>query len=492
MSNSQKLQLPTLIITSSENNSEENSLNDNVTNDGIFLEVIEKDKDSGFSSGFDSSLNSSDESNNSINNLANERKIFVIQCKQELKNSELPKHFDRWTTKKQFDHLINNIGKYFPNIPESLRYVLPAIFENGDCEREANMKPDWLIMDKFYRGQRFAQRYFSLISISNLMSLIQIFSFSDGLKPLILSQKSNTPYRAFERYLRTNRTFRNWYTSDPWCKGTPAYHDIQKVRKLHRAMRQKLCKKNFEEIDRDSTIQNTWCPMLEKITLDFADACPMAKDQQCPYTMTRTRGLNQGDMSGTQFACMGLIVLYPKQFGIHDADDEDLEAFCHLWRGIGYLLGIEDKYNFCRGSLQDVRQRTEDFIEHWVKPNLRTVTPEWEHMMMCLYEGVGYIARLNNYKVYLLQLCDIFGFSMPHLYASFNLLEKISYALQKFLFSYVVKIPGVLSIMNAILNACLNRAVAFGHNKHSKLKRKSFKKIPERFKSRNFNKSLFV
>lgn len=476
---SQKLQLPTLVITDIENNSVENSLNDDAINNGLLKVEYDEDRDSGFSSGFDSALNSCDESN-SFDNPANERKIFVAQCKQELNNGKLPEHFDRWTIKKQYNHLINNISKYFPNIPESLRYVLPAVFENGDCQREANAKPHWLDMDKFYRGQRFAQRYFSVISLSNLMGLIQIFSFSDGLKPLILSQKSNTPYRAFERYLRTIKTFRNWYTYNPWCKKDPAYRDIQRVKKLHRAMRQKLCHKNFEEIDQDSRIQNTWCPMLGKISKDFIDTCPMAKNQQCPYTMTRTRGLNQGDMSGTQFACMGLIVLYPEQFGIHDANDEDLEAFCHLWRVLGYLLGIEDQYNFCRGSLQDVRQRTEDFNEHWVKPNLRSVTPEWEHMIMCLYEGVGYISHLNSYKVFLLQLCDILKLNMPRLYNSFNLSETILYTLLKFLYSYVVKIPGAFLIMNAVLNACLNRAAAFESNKHTKLKRKSFKKISEK------------
>ncbi|TGZ31896.1 uncharacterized protein [Temnothorax longispinosus] len=479
MSKSLKLQPPTLIITSSENDSEEKLLNDNAINDAFLKVNLKENIDRGFSSGFDSSFDSSDESNNLLDNFANERKKFVIKCKQELNNSKLPEDFDQWTIKKQYDHLMNNISKYFPNIPESLRYVLPAIFENGDCRRETNAKPDWLIMDKFYRGQRFAQRYFSAIAISNLMGLMQIFSFSDGLKPLILSQKSNTPYRAFQRYLRTIRTFRNWYTSDPWYKGTPAYRDIQRVRKLHSVMRQKLCKKNFEEIDRESKIQNAWCPMLGKIKRDFANACPMAKNQQCPYTMTKTRSLNQGDMSGTQFACMGLIVLYPEQFGIHDASDKDLEAFCHLWRGLGYLLGIEDQYNFCHDSLKKVRQRTKDFIEHWVKPNFHTVTPEWEHMTTCLYEGVNYIANIIYYKVLLLKLCGIFGFSMPHLYNSFSLSEKILYALQKFLFSYMVKLPGVFSIMNAMLNACLDQAADFGRSKRDSLKKKSSKKIAE-------------
>ncbi|XP_011169080.1 uncharacterized protein LOC105202327 [Solenopsis invicta] len=472
------VQVPTLVITNSEDNSRETSWNDNEINNNFLNVKIQED--SSYSSSYgESSFDSSDESN-SLQNLIDERKNFITRCKQELNGNKLPKHFDQLTIKMQYDHLINNISKYFPNIPESLRFVLPATFENGDCGRKPDAKPEWLNMDKFYRGQRFAQRYFSVISISNLMGLIQIFSFSDGLKPLILSQKSNTPYRAFERYLRTVRTFRNWYTSDPWCKKTPAYRDIQRVRKLHRSMRRKLCREKFEEIDENSKILNAFCPVLGKIKRDFADACPIAKSQQCPYTMTKTRGLNQGDMSGTQFASMGLIVLYPEQFGIHNASEEDLDAFCHMWRGLGYLLGIEDHYNFCRGSLQDVRQRSKDFIEHWVKPNFQTVTPEWEHMTMCLYEGVKYIARVTNlYKVILLQLCDLFELSMPRLYDSFNLPEKMIYMFHKFLFKYMVKLPGVFSIMNAMLNACLDQAADFDENKHAKLRKKSIKKMKE-------------
>lgn len=414
----------------------------------------------------------------SLNSLTDQHMKFITMCKQEL-GSNLPMDFDQWTLKQQYDHLVNNTSKYFPNIPESLRFVLPATFEDGDCGRPANERPDWLDMDKFYRGQQFALRYFCSLSISNLMGLLQIFSFADGLKPLILSQKSNTPYRAFKRYLSTISRFRNWYTSDPWCNGTQAYRDIQTVRRLHRAMRKKLCSMSDDRIDLASEIPHIKCPAFKTIAEDFADTCPTAKSRQCPYTMSKMKGLNQGDMSGTQFACMGLIVLYPEQFGVYNASDEDLEAFCHLWRGLGYLLGIEDQYNFCRGSLQDVRQRTEDFIEHWVKPNFRTVTAEWEHMSICLYEGTGDIAYFNSYKVFLLYLCDIFKLNMPRLYNSLSLSERTMYVLLKFMFLYLLKLPGVFSIMNAKFHKSLNRAASFGFMEHAKLKKKSSKIVPE-------------
>lgn len=453
-----------------KNNNFNENLND-ATNDVAFKEEMQN---SDSRSNFESDDDCEKSASASLNNLTDQHKKFITMCKQELDSSYLPVDFDQWTLKEQYDHLINNTSKYFPNIPESLRFVLPATFEDGDCGRPANERPGWLDMDKFYRGQQFALRYYTSLSMSNLMSLLMIFNFADGLKPLILSQKSSTPYHAFKRYLSTNKRFRNWYTSNPWCEGTQAYRDIQTVRKLHRSMRQKLCNTSDDQIDRESEIPRIMCPAFKTIARDFADVCPTAKSWQCPYTMSRMKGLNQGDMLGTQFASMGLIVLYPEQFGVHNASDEDLEAFCHLCRGLGYLLGIEDQYNFCRGSLQDIRQRTEDFIEHWVKPNFRTVTAEWEHMSICLYEGTGYIAHFNSYKVFLLYLCDVFKLNMPRLYKSFSLSERIMYRLLKFMF-LLMKLPGVFHVMNAMLHKNMNRAAKFGFEEHAKLKEKSSK-----------------
>ncbi|KMQ88577.1 hypothetical protein RF55_11911 [Lasius niger] len=139
---------------------------------------------------------------------------------------------------------------------------------------------------------------------------------------------------------------------------------------------------------------------------------------------------------------------------------------------------MEDQYNFCRGSLQDVRQRIKDTIEHWVKPNFRTVTAEWEHMSICLYEGIGNIVYFNSYKVFLLYLCDIFKLNMPRLYNSLSLSERIMYVLLKFLF-LLLKLPGVFLVMNVMFHKILNRAADFAFMEHAKLKEKSSKIVPE-------------
>lgn len=147
---------------------------------------------------------------------------------------------------------------------------------------------------------------------------------------------------SYWRYLSTICRIRNWMTGDPWTVGTRAYNDIQTVRKMHRAIRLKLLEHDNEEIDRATKIRDPWCPNRETILKDFS-SCPYPTvENGCLHLLITPKGLNQADMGATQFTFVGMVLLYPHKFGIY-ASDEDMAAFCHTWRGIGYLLGMEDQ-----------------------------------------------------------------------------------------------------------------------------------------------------
>ena len=103
-------------------------------------------------------------------------------------------------------------------------------------------------------------------------------------------------------------------------------------------------------------------------------------------------------MSGTQFAFMGLVILHPEKFGISRATDKELEGFVHMWRCIGWVLGIDDRFNFCRlDSLTQARQWASYFEGKLVLPSLKiSLTKEYEQMgravatgALC-YTGISY------------------------------------------------------------------------------------------------------
>ncbi|KYN22980.1 hypothetical protein ALC57_04763 [Trachymyrmex cornetzi] len=376
-------------------------------------------------------------------------------CTKHLKhivdrNFVKPKDYDKWTDKEQYEHMLDNIKTYVPNVPDSLLFLMPAAGRRGDCGNSTD-KPFWLDMEKFQR---------------------------DGLKPLIFTQKSHTPYLAFKRYLSSICRGRIWMTGNPWIKGTQAYNSIQTVRKIHRAARLKFCEQDTEEFDRASEIQNPWCPSRKTILKDLSS---LVVENDFLHLAPTFTGLNQADMAMTQFAFMGTVLLYPHQFGIY-ASDEDMEAFCHTWKGIGYLLGMEDQYNFCRGSLKEIKQRSHDLVETWLKFYLRDVTPEWEHMLRCITESTSYLHDyLNNltFEMLLLFITDLLNIDMPCLRSTLTYFQRFNLMVLRFILRYAMKLGFVREFLNKIFHKTLDKAVKYGPEKHETLKKRSEKVLNE-------------
>lgn len=86
------------------------------------------------------------------------------------------------------------------------------------------------------------------------------------------------------------------------------------------------------------------------------------------------------------------------------------------------------RYNFCRGSLEEIKQRVRDLYQYWILPNLKDVTPEWEHMTRCLVEPMNFYPFIYMpYKVMTPISTDILNLSMSDLYASLSYSEWIAY-----------------------------------------------------------------
>lgn len=116
---------------------------------------------------------------------------------------------------------------------------------------------------------------------------------------------------------------------------------------MHHLVRNKLEKMSEDEINAAKEVKRPWSCAIEPIRKDVQNIYPESEIRESPYIVTcpvlKSKPLNQGEMAGTLICFYGLALLHPKEFGIHDASDEDLEAFCHFWAGLGYLLGIEDE-----------------------------------------------------------------------------------------------------------------------------------------------------
>ncbi|XP_058810846.1 uncharacterized protein LOC131675748 [Phymastichus coffea] len=424
-----------------------------------------------------------------LNSLSVEDTIRIIK--------DVSSEITRIPDERRREWLVEKFTEYYSSVmPKSLIELSASVFFDGDSGTSIDAKPDWLDIDKFRRGQKLASDQLFGMFYANLLSLFTMFCFEDGLRPLIFTNASSTPYTAFKRYLSTGTRIQNWYTSDPWTVGTPAYNDIRAVRRMHAVVRKNIRDTPLDEYVERTTLKDSWCPALSRTRRDMESTCPAPKPGQCPYMFhdhvpqLKERKLNQGEMAITQFAFVGIHVLNPKFFGMHDVTDEDLEAYCHLWRGLGYLLGIDDESNFCRGTLEDVRTRSRDFLEYWVKPNFRVVNPEWEHMMRCMVEGLQYYFPGSTYETCLLDLAEIINLHMPRTYNALSYSIWIRHNIVRFYFNHASKLPGVRAFLNRRLIAALEKARNFDEDKHQELKQRSAKTIDSYLKQAKAEESI--
>ncbi|PSN45376.1 hypothetical protein C0J52_07533 [Blattella germanica] len=301
------------------------------------------------------------------------------------------------TSKPNLDVKKEILPFYDEQLPQYFYSIAEGLFVHCESGCPIGSKPTWFDPDKFQLGQKVAMKYFFGIQFAQMVNLLIALSILDGVTPLIFSGQSDTPFKAFKRYLSTGLRVRSWFQDDLWDPKTEGYKNIRRVRKMHDSFRNLINVTDPQELIKKGTLCRgsktfcpaTWSPLHDKLRNDFEASCPSSDDSQFSLSKPKLNYNfgNQTEMAVAQFGFVGLFILYPAYFGAHRITDEELEGFVFLWRCIGYLLGMDDKYNFCNGSLGNIKQRTSDFIERLGKPSLRAVSRDWEHMMRCFTEG---------------------------------------------------------------------------------------------------------
>jgi hypothetical protein len=60
-------------------------------------------------------------------------------------------------------------------------------------------------------------------------------------------------------------------------------------------------------------------------------------------------------MSMTAFGFMGYALVKPHQLGVRHDNEEDQDAFVHVWAVISSMLGVKDEFNMCLFPLDIVK-----------------------------------------------------------------------------------------------------------------------------------------
>ncbi|XP_026285270.1 uncharacterized protein LOC113211178 [Frankliniella occidentalis] len=229
--------------------------------------------------------------------------------------------------------------------------------EEKDIDREC--LPDWFDEARYKRGAQTFERDIFLFFSCKLSGLLTLLAIPSIVKVLVLTKQSGQPDKAFRRYVDTIRHMLFWYRTDIRDPKSRARESLAVVRKHH---------------------------------LRGAAA---ARRAGLP-------GISQLDMILTQFAFFGYAVLRRKQDNF-SVSDQDILDFVHVWRTIGFLIGIDERFNICQfdADLSSTTKILEGICSKWLAPALITPPREFDSMSRALLNGSWCMMPVIEYASYL-------------------------------------------------------------------------------------------
>ncbi|XP_054011657.1 uncharacterized protein LOC128894170 isoform X1 [Hylaeus anthracinus] len=213
------------------------------------------------------------------------------------------------------------------------------------------MNPEWLQPElppffdakKFSLGQRMFNNNVFTMMVAKLCGLLCLFAIPSIRAVLLFTKQSCTSCAAFRRYV--------------------------------------------------STILHTWVwyekkPVVEK---KFLDSLRIVRKKHCvAFRRSSDAGLDrvsQLDMALTQFGFVGFTLLGGDYLGVNNSFDE-LEGLIHFWRVVGSMLGMEDKYNICSGSVEETRALCRRLLDEVFLPSLARDIKEFDEMSHALIKAL--------------------------------------------------------------------------------------------------------
>ena len=281
----------------------------------------------------------------------------------------------------------------------NLEVIKKGANEPGDCGNPMDLPPEWMNFNRFFRGQEFIKKHLFAIFIALHCSLTSGFSIINLLVPLIYTKQSDTPDKALKRYLATFEHVHFWFCGeDIWNTKSKAHESIKRVRSMHNYVAKSM---------------KADCPDKNYVS--------------------------QYDMALVQSGFMAAVVMYPEGFGIKCSKSE-LEDFIFYWRGLGYLLGIADQYNICKGNFVETYNVCKQIEQEILLPAL-SEPPEGFQLMADAYsEGMNIPSylRINTTLSTLAFILDGMGLKLPKM----GWADWIRYMKYKFFVWLIMWCPG--------------------------------------------------
>ena len=332
-----------------------------------------------------------------------------------------------------------------------LKYLIQAgLREPGVSDDFPEELPSWFDKDLFNRGRTFCKKYFFSVAFAEFLGLMIGYGVSRFLDPLIFTKNSDTPRKALKRAISTINHVMVWIEQDASNPQTRGFQDILKVRKIHRKVAQRLnAVENTELVTKAHPFDQGEQPSfylhlqqdLASFSSDIIDLDSLA-----------TNFSSQFDMVFTQFSFVGIVIAHPSAVGIWRPCEQDLEGFIHCWRLFGWLLGIEDRFNLCAGSVEQVKQLCMEIESKLIVPHMSKVDSRYERMSRVLCDGVNQLFPFVSFEGILLCITNILSLDLKRTKKNISWMIYFQYLTLRFALKLFFLIPVINFVVLWILS----------------------------------------
>ncbi|XP_053209046.1 uncharacterized protein LOC128392975 [Panonychus citri] len=278
-----------------------------------------------------------------------------------------------------------------------------------------DLPPTWFDKQRFIRSQKTAEKYSLSLKFASFCGLLLGIQIPTFLEPLLVTGHHENVAKLFKRYLETSIKVSSWYTSDPFDESSASYKSLRVVRSMHKS----IYKLMNNLTDRQSGRDRLW--------------------------------VSQFQMALTQAGFFGLLILYSKDCGAHGITDDELEDIIYLWRVLGYLNGIQDKYNLCSGGLKETQAYLLHINKQFIEPQINPIPAHPYPIGHQVAQGISDAFRPMQpnirYHVYLTYWYNIIGIPLP---PTFDLtwFHQILLVLMKFTFQKLLGFRLIYNFLN--------------------------------------------
>lgn len=175
-----------------------------------------------------------------------------------------------------------------------------------------------------------------------------------------------------------------------------------------------------------------------------------------------------------QFAFVGLAVIRPQKFGVN-LSQEDLQCVLHFWRLVGYLLGIEEKYNLFTRPHEEMVQMCHAILELEMKESLKydNRTPASVEMSQGIIESIRPYIPLIKWDAFYRYLSSILDIEDKDVKLD-SVRSRLVYSSMQFTLQHVLR----SSVLASPLNYLLRRAIKSAHDQKSEIYKHLGEKYP--------------